>query len=233
MADVANLCNLLTHHSPLTWVLTGDSITHGARHTNGQRSYPELLIEVVRGELRRFRDAFINTAVSGDRISDINSDFTHRVARWQPDIVTLMIGTNDCAANDDFPRVEVDEFANQVDDFVLKSHEVSAVVVLQTPPPVDTANAPERERIAEFAHAIRSIARARKTFLVDHHDAFIRMGGHMFPWALLDDPFHPGALGHAAIAVELARELGIKETPVVSRLRHQLGARGLSCPPLT
>jgi hypothetical protein len=32
----------------LTWVLTGDSITHGAWFTNGARSYPEHLAERVR-----------------------------------------------------------------------------------------------------------------------------------------------------------------------------------------
>ena len=33
---------------PLTWVFTGDSITHGAKHTHGSRTYVEHFAERVR-----------------------------------------------------------------------------------------------------------------------------------------------------------------------------------------
>jgi hypothetical protein len=48
---------LLTGTEPVTWLFTGDSITHGALHTMGWRSYPEHFAERVRWELRRMRDA--------------------------------------------------------------------------------------------------------------------------------------------------------------------------------
>jgi len=63
----ALLAKINDKDTALTWVITGDSITHGAWFTKGARSYPEHLAERVRGELLRFRDIIINTGVSGDR----------------------------------------------------------------------------------------------------------------------------------------------------------------------
>ncbi len=68
---------------PLTWVLTGDSITHGLVHTQGGRTYAEHLHEIVRGELGRVHDALIDTAISGWRIVQILDDFDRRVATWR------------------------------------------------------------------------------------------------------------------------------------------------------
>ena len=36
-----------------TWVFYGDSITHGAAHTHGWRSFPEIFQERVRWELKK------------------------------------------------------------------------------------------------------------------------------------------------------------------------------------
>src|SRR5699024_11513338 len=115
-----------------------------------------------------------------------------------PQIVTLMIGTNDCAVTDEAPRVEPEEFAREVQEFVSRVRSLGAVPVLQTPPPVDAANAQTRSRIADFAQAVRDVAQVHGTILVDHFTRFLCLGGEDLPWARRGDPFHPGALGHAA-----------------------------------
>ena len=148
------------------------------------------------------------------------------MADWSPQIVTLMIGTNDCAVTDEAPRVEPEEFAREVQEFVSRVRSLGAVPVLQTPPPVDAANAQTRSRIADFAQAVRDVAQVQGTILVDHFTRFLSLGGEDFPWALLGDPFHPGALGHAALTVELARVLGLESAPTVHRLRSAVEARG-------
>ena len=60
-ADSTRLRALLSSDAPLTWVLTGDSITHGLIHTRGARSYPEHLHELIRGDLGRVQDIVINS----------------------------------------------------------------------------------------------------------------------------------------------------------------------------
>ncbi len=229
MHDPQALHTLLAREDPLNWVITGDSITHGLRHTNGARSYSEHLHEIIRGELTRPRDVLVNTAISGHRITDILADFDRRVSQWAPDLVLVMIGTNDCAVRAGEPFVEPQDFARDVATFVSRVRGEGAIPVLLTPPPVDAANAPDRTRIGEFAQAVREVARAQHAPLVDVFEHFLRRGGERFPWPLLDDPFHPGALGHGAIALAIAQAFAIDEgSGTVRRLSGELTARWLS-----
>jgi lysophospholipase L1-like esterase len=97
--------------------------------------------------------------------------------------------------------------------------------VLQTPPSIDSANAPERARLAEFAAAVRAVAASDDVILVDQLARFTELGGGGVPWGLMNDPFHPNATGHAALAVELARALGIRPDPTRSRTLGALAAQ--------
>jgi lysophospholipase L1-like esterase len=54
---------------PLTWVITGDSITQGAKWVGRERSYPEIIQERIRWEMNRRRDFFINSGISGERVA--------------------------------------------------------------------------------------------------------------------------------------------------------------------
>src|SRR6266446_3517466 len=63
---LAGIKHFLAEKTARIWVFTGDSITHGALHTLGWRSYPAHFAERVRWELRRMRDVVINTGISGD-----------------------------------------------------------------------------------------------------------------------------------------------------------------------
>jgi lysophospholipase L1-like esterase len=230
MTDAARLKALLAADAPLTWVMTGDSITHGLIHTRGARNYVDHLHELIRGDLGRVQDAVINTAVTGWRIPLILDDFARRVATWQPDVVTLMIGTNDCSTVWVDPVVSPSAFGSDLATFVSRVREAGAIPVLQTPPAIDLLHAPDRDRIGEFASAMREVAVREEVILVDQHALFASFsagtgpGNEGMPWGLLDDAFHPNAAGHAAIALELARvlELGDEST---SRVLTDLAAR--------
>lgn len=227
-ADLARLRALLADETPLTWVFTGDSITHGLVHTQGARAYVEHLHELIRGDMARVQDAVINTAISGWRIVQLLDDFDRRVATWRPQIVTLMVGTNDCSTGGIFPIIEPDAFAASITAFVAKVREIGAIPVLMTQPAIDVANAPERARIAEFAQAIRAVAGAEQTVLVDQFARFAehgvgRAGG--VAWGLLNDPFHPGPAGHALLALEYALTVGLRPLAESDRVLVDLTAR--------
>lgn len=224
-SDLRRLTDLLAGSEPLNWVITGDSITHGLVHTQGARTYAEHLHELVRGELGRTRDAVLNTAISGHRLTDILGDWDRRVATWRPDILTLMIGTNDMATGADLVTVAPAEFAASLREFVTRARAAGTIVVLQTPPSIDVPNAPGRERIVEFADAVREVAASEDVILVDQHARFTDLGGGAVPWGLMNDPFHPNAAGHAALALELAHALGIRPQPEVDRTLPLLAAR--------
>lgn len=216
-SDLRRIAAALADPEPLNWVITGDSITHGLVHTQGGRSYPEHLHELIRGELERVRDVVLNTAISGNRIVDLLGDWDRRVASWHPDVVTLMIGTND--ASDGGPRevITADDYAASLREFVERVRGLGAIPVLQTPPAIDTRNAPERARIGEFADAVRHVAASEDVILVDQYARFADIGAGGIPWGLMNDPFHPNTEGHAALALELAHVIGIR--PDVPRAR--------------
>jgi acyl-CoA thioesterase-1 len=221
--DLRRISDALSSPDPLTWVITGDSITHGLVHTQGARSYAEHLHELIRGELARTRDIVINSAISGHRITDILGDWERRISSWQPHIVTLMIGTNDLSTGPDRATVEPEEFEASLREFVTRVRAADAIPVLQTPPSIDVANAPGRERIAEFAEAVRGAAATEDVILVDQHARYTELGNGGVPWGLMGDPFHPNAAGHAALALELANTLGI--APAGSRTLGMLAAK--------
>lgn len=227
-ADLARLHALLAEDSPLNWVCTGDSITHGLIHTQGARNYVDHLHELIRGDLVRVRDAVINTAISGWRVVQLLEDFDRRVAAWHPHVVTLMIGTNDCSTGGVFPVIDPDEFSASLTEFVLRVREIGAIPVLMTQPAIDLTNAPERARIADFAQAVREVAAAQGTILVDAFARFTELGVGQIgdvAWGLLNDPFHPSDAGHAVIATEIARALDLRPLPEHDRVLVDLAAR--------
>ena len=212
--DRAALRGLLASGTPRTWVFTGDSITHGLIHTRGARNYVDHLHELIRGDAGRVQDAVLNTAITGWRADLILGDFDRRVAHWRPDVVTLMIGTNDCTTEWLDPVIEVPEFADSIAEFVRRVRVLGALPLLQTPPTVDLRHAPDRARIGEFAQAIRDVAARDDVILVDQHAAFTAFsagtgpGNEDMAWGLLDDAFHPSAAGHALLALGWAEVLG-------------------------
>ena len=227
--DRATLRGLLASGAPVTWVCTGDSITQGLIHTRGARNYVDHLHELIRGDAGRVQDAVLNTAITGWRADLILGDFDRRVAHWRPDVVTLMIGTNDCTTEWLDPVIEVPEFADSIAEFVRRVRVLGALPLLQTPPTVDLRHAPDRARIGEFAQAIRDVAARDDVILVDQHAAFTAFsagtgpGNEDMAWGLLDDAFHPSAAGHALLALGWAAVVGFDAPD--SRVRTDLRAR--------
>ncbi|SCF66385.1 Concanavalin A-like lectin/glucanases superfamily protein [Streptomyces sp. Ncost-T10-10d] len=107
LADLGTISTVLNSDTPATWVVTGDSITHGALHTNGWRSYPEHWTERVRWELGKpkNRDFVIDSGVSGATSAELIAMFGERVTAFSPRVVSITIGTNDIATSGLGPEV--------------------------------------------------------------------------------------------------------------------------------
>lgn len=177
---------------PVTWVFTGDSITHGALHTKGARSYPEHFAERVRWELRRMRDVVINTGISGDTAQGILADFPHRVGRFQPQVVSVMIGMNDCSKMD----LSAEQFQGHLEQLVAKIREGKAIPVLAT---TNTIRRDDRRgRLAEFNDAVRRVCASHDVVLIDNWGHWSEQAKSTDAW--LNDAIHPNGLGHAAMA---------------------------------
>ena len=206
-AAFEKLQKLLAGKSPaLTWVFTGDSITHGAKHTDGTRSYVEHFAERVRWELGRVNDIVINTGISGDKADGILKSFDWRVARFKPDVISIMIGMNDCSRGPE----KREEFRQNVRSLIRRSRELGAIPILHTMNTVEPSSARDRGDLPAYVAIIGEVAREEKTILVDHwHHWKIHCDTpeKLKPW--LNDPIHPGARGHREMAILTFPGMGI------------------------
>ncbi len=206
--DLETIKQLLRSKEPHVWLFTGDSITHGAKHTEGHRSYPEIFEERMRWEMGRTRDWVINTGISSQTTRLILDDFDWRVARFAPSVVSLMIGTNDCAKTD----LPVPVFEQNLGIFVEKVRALNAIPVLHTPNPIIIGLSEERKTLPDYIPAIRKVAENQKIILVDHYayweDRHKRYLNHVYrQW--LNDRLHPNYKGHQQMARLMFRTLGI------------------------
>jgi lysophospholipase L1-like esterase len=203
--DPVAIKELLGRKTPNIWLFTGDSITHGAKHTHGARSYPEVFAERIRWELGRGRDMVVNTGISGHTTQLILDDFEWRVAQFKPSVVSLMIGTNDCAK----PQLPPDVFRSNLEQLIDRIRDTGAIPVLHTPNIIITTAAPERKRLPEYIPVMREVASKKQVVLVDNYKHWeSREQATVFKeW--LNDPLHPNGEGHRQIAQLMFRELSI------------------------
>jgi len=196
---------LLKSDAPIKWVFYGDSITHGAFHTFGQRDYVELFAERVRFELRREMDIIITTAISGDTTRGLLASFNWRVAQFNPDVVFLMIGMNDCNIDH---GIGVEEFGDNLVELATKMTDLGTLPVLQTTCPILPGQAPERfPYFDSYMDRIRKVASDFKLPLIDHTRFWRERSESHFYW--MSNAFHPNAYGHRAFAENIYRCLDI------------------------
>ncbi|MER5635616.1 SGNH/GDSL hydrolase family protein [Kitasatospora sp. NPDC002227] len=190
---------------PMTWVMTGDSITQAVLHTHGARGWVEHLSERVRWQLDRHTDLVLNTGVTGWRASHVLDAYEHVIGRFAPDILSLSLGTNDAIAGlDGLPA-----FHAAMREIIARTPD--ARIVLHTPTLASIAGRPYRAELPAYCQAVREIAADTGALLVDHEAHWLDRFGSHDPLAWLDDPAHPNAAGHLAMANHTLRTLGLGE----------------------
>ena len=206
--DLERIRTLLAGKEPLKWVFVGDSITHGAKHTFGARSYPEIFGERVRYEMRRVRDVIINTAISGNTSVDILNDYDWRIRQFRPSVVFIMVGTNDASVKKD---ISPTRYRETLQALVRRIRDDGAVPVLQTPNPLLLEKATGRERIGEYVDVIRAVTASEGTLLVDHWAYWTERARadvlEVHKW--MNDELHPNGRGHDEMAKTLFKAIGI------------------------
>ncbi len=207
---------------PWTWVFYGDSITHGARHTYGWRSFPEIFHERVRGEYLMKNEMVINSGASGYSTFELLSEnFYHRmVRRFHPQVVFLLIGINDIV----HPKCGgVEGFRQRLETLVKRIQDDEAIVVLQTYPTIQLVTNPTQphhqgyiqrfHELQAFNDVIRDTAEKFDAILVDHEAYWKRNSldsNELDSWR--GDPIHPGAKGHLEMARLILQTLNLYDS---------------------
>ena len=153
------------------------------------------------------RDIVINTGISGDRTGGLLADLDWRALRFQPDVVSVMLGMNDCSAGE----AGRETFRTNFKTIVEKIQAAGAIPLLNTPNTVYVKNAGGRADLPAYADIVRQLAADQKLALVDHWTHWQQTKPDqetLLPW-LEDQSIHPGVYGHREFAKLIFRELNL------------------------
>ncbi len=200
--------NRMESSAPMKWLFTGDSITHGALHTWGQRDYVEHFAERLRYEMGRPRDMVITTAISGWSTQAIRDDIDWNILQFDADVVSIMIGMNDSCMGPEGLKTFRDNYLYIVDRI---QEMKKAEIILHTPNPIWPEANDRRGSLPEYMEEIRRIAREHRLPLIDHWarwgEAIREDSFRAVAW--MNDSIHPGPYGHLAFTHLLLNELDL------------------------
>lgn len=208
--DLSLVSRLLEEKKPVTWLFTGDSITQGAKHTNGMRAFPEIFGERVRWEINRPYDIVINTAISGNASQNIVNDFELRVAKYNPDVVFLMIGTNDAAIERD---ISPGQFGENLLILIERIRAIKSIPILMSPNRIVAEQSLNRSRLEDYVFRMREVVKDKNIVFVDNWEIWNNELQNKYEGKvnkkLLNDLLHPNGYGHKELAIALFKRLSI------------------------
>lgn len=211
------LKNKMDNDDSLTWLFMGDSITHGSAYSLGQDTIAQSFEKYLRDDLKRTNDIVVNTAVSGATI-DVSGSSTlatinERLNSYSPDIVSIMLGTNDSTV------LSVEQYRAQLQTLINKAKAKTDIVVLRSPLPTQW----DRDaRCREYTQVMKEVASEMDCIFIDQYTPFHNVVGK-YPYMYQDQYFvygdncvfgqgkalHPGANGHLMMTKQFIEGIGI------------------------
>lgn len=161
----------------------------------------------------------VERAAVWDRVlneSELVAQFGERVTAFSPQVVSIMIGTNDIATSGlghETYRANLVSLVRSV-----RALPGSPVPVLQSPNPVDPAKWPGRVGLSQYAQVMGEVAAQRNAVFTDHYNDWLDGNGGQVPLSLLSDGLHPNERGHHRVVLKMIKDLRIFEadSPVCS-----------------
>lgn len=191
----------------------GDSITYGARVSDpSDDSYPAELQKLFDGEPVNVRNFGIGGATMIKFGSPNVWQVLEEVEDYQPDIVTIMVGTNDTVGPPRHNWENIDDFESDYRSYIsqLKLIPTSPKIYLMSPTDMnlDTPGMSDerienlesrRPRLWELRNRIKQIAEDEKVHFIDMTSAF----EDKTVLFTEEDGVHPNAEGYEALAQEV------------------------------
>ena len=214
---------------PLRVACIGDSITFGARIEARRSTYPELLSERL-GPAYRVTNFGLGGATllaAGDR-PFTGSDAIPALAKLRPDIVVVILGTNDTCAGKRGNWSHADDLEADARAFVESLVEGGARVFLASPPPMfPEAQGLDDARRADLRERAPRLERIRRAYAQVARDvegvSFLDLS-RVLSVREVSDGVHPNPFGALAIAERVAAAIESREAEpldLVTTLREQ------------
>ena len=211
----------------LTWLFMGDSITHGAIATSGYDSLPQLFEKYVRGELDRSQDTVVNTAVYATDTKRTLANIAQRMDKYQPDVVALMLGTNDAKPALNIP---IDDYEENIEEMIDRIRRINpeAVIILRSL--IHTWDANHQANVPAYSERLREIAQEDGNILFIDQFTWTTDYMETYPWLkttggnyMYFDALHPDANGQLLLFRQFLKETGLwKEDTSMTNLVYQL-----------
>ena len=182
----------------VTIVAYGDSITAGFAVRRGFPSFGKEMLD------EKYPEAgleMINSGISGDTTLDGLSRLDWAVLSYEPDLVTINFGINDCVLG-----LGLEEFEMNLVEMVRRIRAgPGSEVLLLTSQLLETP--PYDRLVLDYYQAIERVAREMDVGFVDVHGAWMRRVEQGTPLSSLILPGldHPNEAGYRIIAEELMR----------------------------
>ncbi len=200
-----------------TVLFQGDSITDAGRFREDTfhlgSGYASLAASWFTAAFPHMNVSFLNRGISGNRIGDLLRRWQEDCIELQPDIVSILIGINDCWRRyDQHDPTTLSDFKNRYRRLLeWTQNDLDVHLVLMEPfvLPIPEDRKQWRDDLDPKIHAVRELAREFNATFVSLDGVFAQAAAQqpMSIWA--PDGVHPTMAGHALIAQQWLRALGV------------------------
>ncbi len=180
----------------VTIVTYGDSITAGF---SVRRGFPSFWKQMLEEKYPEAGLEMINSGISGDTTLDGLSRLDWAVLSYEPDLVTINFGINDCVLGLDLEEFEM----NLVEMLRRIQAGPGSEALLLSSQPLETP--PYDRLVLDYYHAIERVAEEMEAGFVDVHGAWMRRAeqGTALSSLIIPGLDHPNEAGYRIIAEEL------------------------------
>ena len=200
----------------VTLVAFGDSITENNNWTLGGRNWVQHL-ECHINSIFPHRTTVINSGVGGDSLPACFDRLDRDVLRFQPDIVIVSFGTNDCINEDP------EGFRTMYRNLLNKIRNAGALVITRTPTPwlnMETGQQLTHRHngkiidLERYVSVIKEVSAELDIYCIDHYAYWMKSLKSMYHTEmvmLMGNSVHPNANGHRRLYYEIAPHFGLPQ----------------------
>ena len=205
--DVTAISARLKNGEPVVFATVGDSITYACFHTDYRQNYITFTVDALRQAYPRAKIRIVHAGNLGTAARGLaDSRFERYVLKYDPDMVFIMFGMNDCGSR----SAGLDGYDRNLTELIRKTRESGAVPVICTQNEILYHTTDGRRRTALPMYMARSLEVSRREN-VAAVDCFADWQGLKDdPQQLilrLNDAIHPNHAGHRLFARSIVDSL--------------------------